>query len=339
MSSDLPGEPLLECRNLTKQYRGRPPSRLLARGRGPDGGVRPAVLDVSISLARGECLGILGESGSGKTTLVRCMSMLEPPTAGSVHLAGLELSALRGQALRRARRRIQVVFQDPYASLNPRQSIGSALAEVLRVHKIVPGAAVGGRVASLLDQVGIPAGWGNRYPSELSGGGRQRVSIARALAAQPDVLLADEAVSALDASVQAQVLNLLRDLREQTGLSMIFVSHNVHVLQYLAQRTAVMFGGRVVEEAAAEPPPDWQHPYTRELLASVPVIGQPLTRFGTAGASAPARHDLTGCPYRDRCPLRLDRCDQQDPELAEVASAHRVACHAVVAQAAKGPAS
>jgi oligopeptide transport system ATP-binding protein len=267
------------------------------------------------------------------------MSMLEPPTTGSVHLAGVELSALRGQALRHVRHRIQVVFQDPYASLNPRQSIGNALAEVLRVHKIVPAAAVGGRIASLLDQVGIPASWGNRYPSELSGGGRQRVSIARALAAQPDVLLADEAVSALDASVQAQVLNLLRDLREQTGLSMIFVSHNVHVLQYLAQRTAVMFGGRVVEEAASEPQPHWQHPYTKELLAAVPVIGQPLTRFGAAGPATQAAHSVTGCPYRDRCPLRLDRCDHQDPELAEVAAAHGVACHAVVAQAAKGATS
>ena len=329
---------MLECRNLTKQYDASPGSRLLGR-RGPDGVGRPAVLNVSISLARGECLGILGESGSGKTTLVRCLSMLERPTAGSVHLAGLEVSALRGTALRRARHRVQVVFQDPFASLNPRQSIGGALAEVLQVHKLVPAPAVGGRVASLLEQVGIPAGWSGRYPSELSGGGRQRVSIARALAAQPDVLLADEAVSSLDASVQAQVLNLLRDLREQTGLSMIFVSHNVNVLQYLAQRTAVMFGGRVVEEAASEPPPDWQHPYTKELLAAVPVIGQPLPRVGTAGTSARAVPGLTGCPYRGRCPLRIDRCDQLDPELAEVAAAHRVACHVTAAQAAKGLAS
>lgn len=337
MSSDAPGQPVLECRNLTKQYHARPGGRPLARGQAD--GVRPAVLDVSISLARGECLGILGESGSGKTTLVRCLSMLERPTAGSVRLDGREFSSLRGRELRRVRHRVQVVFQDPYASLNPSQSIGGALAEVLRVHKLVAAVGIPGQVASLLDQVGIPPGWAGRHPSELSGGGRQRVSIARALAAQPDVLLADEAVSALDASVQAQVLNLLRDLREQTGLSMIFVSHNVHVLQYLAQRTAVMFGGRVVEEAAAQPPPDWQHPYTRELLAAVPVIGQPLARTGTAGTSARSGLGLTGCPYRDRCPLRLDRCEQQDPELAAVTEAHRVACHATAAQTAKGPAS
>jgi oligopeptide/dipeptide ABC transporter ATP-binding protein len=320
------GQPVLECRNLTKQYHSRP-------------GVRPAVLDVSIGLARGECLGILGESGSGKTTLVRCLSMLERPTAGSVRLDGGEFSSLRGRELRRARPRVQVVFQDPYASLNPRQSIGGALSEVLRVHKLLAAGAIPGRVASLLDQVGIPPGWAGRYPSELSGGGRQRVSIARALAAQPRVLLADEAVSALDASVQAQVLNLLRDLREQTGLSMIFVSHNVHVLQYLAQRTAVMFGGRVVEEATAQPPPDWQHPYTRELLAAVPVIGQPLPRARTAGTSARGGPGLAGCPYRDRCPLRLDRCDQEDPELTAVAGTHLVACHAAAAQTATGPAS
>jgi oligopeptide transport system ATP-binding protein len=328
LSNDAPGPPVLECRDLTKQYHHRPAH-----------GVRPAVLDVSISLARGECLGILGESGSGKTTLVRCLSMLERPTAGSVRLAGGEFSSLRGRELRQIRHRVQVVFQDPYASLNPRQSIGSALTEVIHVHKLLPDGAIPGQVASLLDQVGIPPGWAGRYPSELSGGGRQRVSIARALAAQPDVLLADEAVSALDASVQAQVLNLLRDLREQTGLSMIFVSHNVHVLQYLAQRTAVMFGGRVVEEAAAQPPPDWLHPYTRELLAAVPVVGQPLPQARTAGTPARSGLGLTGCPYRDRCPLRLDRCEQQDPELAAVAEAHLVACHAVAAQPAKGPAS
>jgi len=328
---------VLECRNLTKQYHHRSGRGRLARDQIE--AVRPALLDVSISLARGECLGILGESGSGKTTLVRCLSMLERPTAGSVRLTGHELSSLHGRELRRVRRRVQVVFQDPFASLNPRQSIGAALAEVLRVHKLLAVAAIPGRVASLLDQVGIPPGWAGRYPSELSGGGRQRVSIARALAAQPDVLLADEAVSALDASVQAQVLNLLRDLREQTGLSMIFVSHNVHVLQYLAQRTAVMFGGRVVEEAVSQPPPDWQHPYTRELLAAVPVIGQPLARAGSAATSVRSGLGPTGCPYRDRCPQRLDRCERQDPELAEVTEAHLVACHAVAAQTAKGLAS
>jgi oligopeptide transport system ATP-binding protein len=337
LSSDTAGQPVLECQNLTKQYNRRPGGGPLARSQAHS--LRPAVLDVSISLARGECLGILGESGSGKTTLVRCLSMLERPTAGSVWLSGHDFSSLRGRELRQVRRRVQVVFQDPFASLNPRQSIGGSIAEVLRVHKLLPAAAIPGRVASLLDQVGLPSGWAGRYPSELSGGGRQRVSIARALAAQPDVLLADEAVSALDASVQAQVLNLLRDLREQTGLSMIFVSHNVHVLQYLAQRTAVMFGGRVVEEAVSRPPPDWQHPYTRELLAAVPVIGQPLPRPGTAAASGRSGLGLIGCPYRDRCPVRLDRCDQQDPELAVVAGAHLVACHAAAAQAAKGPAS
>jgi oligopeptide/dipeptide ABC transporter ATP-binding protein len=337
LSDDALDPPVLECQNLTKQYHHASGRRPIARRQAE--GVRPAVHDVSVSVARGECLGILGESGSGKTTLVRCLSMLERPSAGSVRLAGQEFSSLRGRDLRRIRHRVQVVFQDPYASLNPRQSIGGTLAEVLRVHKLAAAGAIPGRVSGLLDQVGIPPAWAGRYPSELSGGGRQRVSIARALAAQPDVLLADEAVSALDASVQAQVLNLLRDLRQQTGLAMIFVSHNVHVLQYLAQRTAVMFGGRVVEEAPSEPPPDWQHPYTRELLAAVPVIGQPLPRAGRAGGSARGEPGLAGCPYRDRCPLRLERCDHQDPELAAVARAHLVACHAVAAQAAKGLAS
>lgn len=336
MSAEQGRDPVLECRNLTKRYDGRAASRPRLGGRGRDDGRRPALLDVSISLAWGECLGILGESGSGKTTLVRCLSMLEAPTSGSVYLDGTELNALPGKTLRNVRHRIQVVFQDPYASLNPRQSIGGALVEVLRVHRLASAVQARTRTAELLDQVGLPASWAGRYPAELSGGGRQRAAIARALAAEPDVLLADEAVSALDASVQAQVLNLLRDLRERNGLSMIFVSHNVHVLEYLAQRTGVMFGGRVVEEAsAADTALEWEHPYTRQLLASVPLIGRPLPLVEAGGAGNRSAHSLAGCPYQGRCSLRLDRCAREDPALTEVSGGHRVACHAVASRAAQ----
>jgi oligopeptide/dipeptide ABC transporter ATP-binding protein len=282
---------------------------------------------VSVRLERGEVLGVVGESGSGKTTLARCLTMLVRPDAGRVVLEGRDLGTLGGRALRAHRRRIQVIFQDPYASLNPRLSVAAALEEVLRVHDLVPRADVARRVAELLDLVGLSTGAGARYPSDFSGGQRQRICIARALAAEPSVLVADEAVSALDVSIQAQVINLLMSLRERLGLSIVFISHDLHVVRRVAPKIVVMFGGRIVEMLPPDVPLEAaQHPYTRALVAAVPrldamALPEVEVREGTTALSP------EGCPFRDRCRLATEICTAQDPPLQLAASGVVVACH------------
>lgn len=319
--------PFLVAEGLSKDYRGGS-RRLIDPRRGTTGTARAALIDVSLSVARGDVLGVVGESGSGKSTLVRCLSLLERPDRGRVLLDGLDLTALAAGQLRRQRRRVQIVFQDPYASLNPRLSVGSTLAEVLRVHKLVPTAGIQARIGDLLSLVGLPSSSVSRYPAEFSGGQRQRICIARALAAAPDLLIADEPLSSLDVSVQAQILNLFLDLRDELALAMIFVSHDLHVVRRIAPTIAVMFGGRIVEvlppEVALE---DARHPYTRALLEALPRLQTRLPDAGQAdlGAALPAE----GCPFRDRCAYAYAPCTTIDPPLLPIQGQHTVACHYV----------
>ncbi len=322
---------LLVAEHLTKTYAHRRGWSPAPGRRGVRDGVRPALADASLSLERGESVGIVGESGSGKTTFARCLALLERPNTGRVLLDGVDLTGLRAGPLRRSRRRIQVVFQDPYSSLNPRLTVGSTLREVLLVHHLVPRDRIAARVDELLDQVGLPARAVDRYPSDFSGGQRQRICIARALAAEPDVLIADEPVSALDVSIQAQILNLLAELRAQLALSMIFISHDLYVVRYIAPKIAVMFGGRIVEVL----PPgttleNARHPYTEALLASRSRL-EPgwLARVAELNTELSASLPATGCPFRARCPHTFAPCHDIDPPARDIGGGHAVACHYV----------
>lgn len=331
-------EILLVAENLSKTYRQDRGVLDAIRGRNVLPMVRPALNDVSLSLGAGETLGIVGESGSGKSTLARCLTLLEHPDAGRVLLDGQDLTTLRGRELRDQRRRIQVVFQDPYASLNPRLSVRDAISEVLTVHRLVARGEVQPRSVRLLHQVGLPERALDRFPAEFSGGQRQRICIARALAAEPALLIADEVVSALDVSIQAQILNLFVDLREQLGLAMLFISHNLHVVRHVAPRIAVMFGGRIVElipEGIRLE--DAEHPYTRSLYAAAPRLGAAgLAVQEATPADLAARLPVVGCPFRDRCPRAFDRCAVEDPALLHVGPGHLVACHAVAQSRTSG---
>ena len=322
---------LLVAEHLTRIYSHRRGWRWEAIAPGPRAAARPALADASLSLERGEAIGIVGESGSGKSTLARCLALLERPDAGRVLLEGVDLTRLGSRHLRRSRRRIQVVFQDPYSSLNPRLTVGSALREVLSVHDLVPRDQIPRRVAALLEQVGLPARAVDRYPSDFSGGQRQRICIARALAADPEVLIADEPVSALDVSIQAQILNLLADLRVRLRLSMIFISHDLHVVRYIAPRIAVMFGGRIVEILPPGVPLEGaRHPYTEALLAARSRL-EPgwLARSGQVDGELAAALPAVGCPFRTRCPHTMAVCETVDPALHDLGSGHAVACHYV----------
>lgn len=235
--------------------------------------VPPALADARLELGEGEILGVVGESGSGKTTLARCIALLERPDTGRIIFEGEDLTMLPEAALRKRRRGIQTVFQDPYSSLNPRQRIGDALAEVVLVHGLATRWQARNRVAELLNQVGLPASAAENYPSAFSGGQRQRICIARALAAEPKILIADEPVSSLDVSVQAQVINLLLDLKERLGLSVIFIGHDLQLIDFIAPRVIVMLSGRIVETLPEGVPlSEAQHDYTRALLQAVPNL-------------------------------------------------------------------
>jgi len=322
---------LLVAEHLTKTYahrRGWSPAP--GRAGVPDV-ARPALADASLSLERGESVGVVGESGSGKSTFARCLALLERPDVGRVLLDGIDLTGLRAGPLRRLRRRIQVVFQDPYSSLNPRLTVGSTLREVLLVHRLAARDRIDHRIDELLDQVGLPARAVSRYPSDFSGGQRQRICIARALAADPDVLIADEPVSALDVSIQAQILNLLADLRARLALSMIFISHDLHVVRYIAPKIAVMFGGGIVEVLPPGIPLESaRHPYTQALLASKSRL-EPgwLTRVAELNTDLSASLPATGCAFRGRCPHAFAPCRDIDPPARDIGEGHAVACHYV----------
>jgi oligopeptide/dipeptide ABC transporter ATP-binding protein len=292
-------------------------------------GLVRAVEDVYLTLMPDETLALVGESGCGKSTLARSLALLEPPTAGTIRLDGQDVTRLGRRALRPLRRRVQMIFQDPYGSLNPRLPAGTIIAEPLVIHGIGDRPR---RVAALADAVGIPAAHLDRYPHQFSGGQRQRIAIARALALEPDVVVADEPVSALDVSIRSQILNLMADLRAARGLSYLFISHDLSVVRHVADRVAVMYLGRIVETASvARLFADPRHPYTRTLLAAAPQVGRGKRRPGRIASSdvpspiAPP----AGCPFHPRCSRAEDICRQTRPELEPVAAQadQHAACH------------
>ncbi|MGY6249838.1 ABC transporter ATP-binding protein [Bosea thiooxidans] len=289
-----------------------------------------AVDQVSFEIAPGEVLGLVGESGSGKTTIGQSLLRLTEPTAGQVTFDGIDVTRAKGEALRRLRRRMQIVFQDPFASLDPRMRIGDAIAEPLEIHKIGANRAERTeRVRELLALVGLRPDFARRYPHEFSGGQRQRVGIARALATSPDFIVADELVSALDVSIQAQVLSLIEDLQKRFGLAMLLVAHDLAVVQYLASRVAIMYLGRLVEigptaEVYGRP----QHPYTRALLSAIPSPqpGRRTKRVILQGEIPSPLNPPSGCRFRTRCPHALPACGDARPELRAVSAGHAKAC-------------
>jgi oligopeptide/dipeptide ABC transporter ATP-binding protein len=290
-----------------------------------------AVQDVSFDVPRGSTFGLVGESGCGKSTIAAAIVMLQRPAAGRVVFGGVDLAGLGGRALRDARRRMQIIFQDAAASLNPRLSVRGIIDEALTIHRLHTGAARRGRIAQLLDMVGLPPHLADRYPHELSGGQAQRVAICRALAVEPELIVCDEATSALDVSVQAQIVNLLQDLQAALGLTYVFVSHELGVVRHVSDRVAVMYAGRIVETAAQEllyrrP----THPYTRALLSAVPVpdpvLERARQRLVLDGEPPDPRHPPAGCRFATRCPVAVAACRTAEPALAEIAPGHWLRC-------------
>jgi oligopeptide/dipeptide ABC transporter ATP-binding protein len=323
---------LLEVHDLVKHFplRGNALARILPG----QPRVIHAVDGVSFAIERGETLGLVGESGCGKTTTGRLVLRAIEPTGGRITFDGQDITALSPRALLPFRRQAQIVFQDPYASLNPRMAVGRTVGEPMLVHGLATRATVGERVRALLDTVGLQEEHAQRYPHELSGGQRQRVGIARALAVGPRLVVADEAVSALDVSVRAQILNLLVALRERLGLAYLFVSHDLGVIRFVSHRVAVMYLGRLAEVARtgdlfARP----LHPYTQALIAAIPTMGDGQTSiFDAPGrlleGELPSPIDLPrGCRFASRCPFRFAHCAEVEPDLREVEPGHAVACH------------
>ncbi|MBP9144325.1 MAG: ATP-binding cassette domain-containing protein [Thermoanaerobaculia bacterium] len=325
---------LLEVRGLAKEFPIR--SAFLRRRLG----AVAAVAEVDLDIAAGETVALVGESGSGKSTLGRMIVRLIEPTRGEIRFRGEDLLALPPRELRRARRHFQVVFQDPYGSLNPRMRIGDALLEPLLVHGLAAGSGASGgerrekralQVAGMLAEVGMPAEAARRYPHEFSGGQRQRIGIARALASQPALLVADEPVSALDLSVRAQIVNLLANLQRDRGIAMLFIAHDLALVEQIADRIAVLYLGRIVEEgpaAALLAAP--LHPYTASLIAAVPRVraaGGLRLRRVPAGEPPSASDPPPGCPFHPRCAAATERCRSERPLLLGSAGERKVACH------------
>lgn len=291
-----------------------------------------AVNGVSLEMYKGECVGLVGESGCGKSTLGKTLVRLLRPTSGSVLFDGKDISKIAYKNLRPLKQRMQMIFQDPYGSLNPRMTIETILREALLFHKVVPKAEVSQRIDELLDLSGLSKAVRRKYPHEFSGGQRQRVGIARALTVKPELILADEPVSALDVSVQAQILNLLQGLREELGLSYLFVSHDLKVVQHFCERVFIMYLGFIVEELICDDlEEDVRHPYSKALLSAIPV-DDPRDRRAdeVLEGDVPSPIKLpSGCPFHTRCPLVEDICRRTNPQLISIGKGHRVACHVV----------
>ena len=321
------GDSLVEVTNLVKHFpvtEGMIFTKEIGRVKAIDG--------ITFNIKRGETLGLVGESGCGKTTTGRCILQLEQATSGQIKFDGTELTTLDAKALSPFRQKIQVIFQDPYSSLNPRMKVSEILGEPMRVHNLYPDAnARNRRISELLSVCGLNPRFGDRYPHEMSGGQRQRVGIARALSLNPDFIICDEAVSALDVSIQAQVINLLEDLREEFGLTYLFIAHDLSVVHHLCNRIAVMYLGKIAELAESDSLFDSPlHPYTKALLSAVPV---PDPRIEAARAHQTLEGEVpspmnppSGCVFHPRCPIAVDSCRIDTPELRELRPGHYVAC-------------
>jgi oligopeptide/dipeptide ABC transporter ATP-binding protein len=319
---------LLTVTDLGKSF--TRPRTLADRLAGRPARIVHALNGVSFAVARGETLGIVGESGCGKSTLARCLVRLYRPDAGRIDYDGLDVLALEGLRRRTYNRRVQMVFQDPYSSLNPRLTVRGALTEAIAFHRLRSGAAIGERVAELLDLVRLPSDAADRYPHEFSGGQRQRIGIARALAVEPDCLIADELVSALDVSVQAQIVNLLLELQERLHLTVLFIAHDLRLVRHISHRVAVMYLGSIVELADTErlftgP----AHPYSAALLAAAPELdpGRRSVVDAVRGELPSPLELLPGCPFHPRCPQVMARCRVERPMLRERRTGQIAACH------------
>lgn len=321
------GAPLLDVKNLVMHF---PLTEGIIFQR--QVGAVQAVDGVSFHVNRGETLGLVGESGCGKSTTGRAILQLYKPTSGEVVFDGKDLTKLDGGEMRRMRRHLQMVFQDPYASLNPRMTVGNIVSEPMQIHKLVPKNERTERVQELLGTVGLNPYFANRYPHEFSGGQRQRIGIARALAANPDFIVCDEPVSALDVSIQAQVVNLLEDLQDKLGLTYLFIAHDLSVVRHISDRVAVMYLGKIVEMADRNALyDDPLHPYTKALLSAVPipdpVVERKRERIILTGDVPSPINPPSGCHFHTRCPYVMDVCKQQDPLFVDQGGGHFVACH------------
>ena len=321
------GQPLLDVKNLKMHF---PLTQGIIFQRKV--GAVQAVDGVSFSVKRGETLGLVGESGCGKSTTGRAILQLYKPTDGNVIFNGSDLTTLDSTQMRKMRRHLQMIFQDPYASLNPRMTVGNIVSEPMQIHKLVAKNERTQRVQELLQTVGLNPYFANRYPHEFSGGQRQRIGIARALAANPDFIVCDEPVSALDVSIQAQIVNLLEDLQEQFGLTYLFIAHDLSVVRHISDRVAVMYLGKIVEMADRNELYDTPlHPYTKALLSAVPipdpVIEKQRERIILTGDVPSPINPPSGCHFHTRCPYVMDVCKKVDPIFAEQGSGHFVACH------------
>jgi oligopeptide transport system ATP-binding protein len=289
-----------------------------------------AVDDINFTLAKGETLGLVGESGCGKSTTGRTILRLIEPTDGAIYFEGQNITTLDKSAMRALRREMQIIFQDPYASLNPRMTVGSIIGEPLEIHKIAKGSEKEERVASLLQKVGLRAEDMRKYPHEFSGGQRQRIGIARALALNPKLIVCDEPVSALDVSIQAQVINLLEDLQAEFGLSYLFIAHNLNVVEHISNRVAVMYLGQIVELASDEELyKNPQHPYTEALLSAVPIPDPTVKkkRIILEGDVPSPINPPKGCHFHTRCMYKEKICEEVEPEFKDIGGGHWVACH------------
>ncbi|KAB8144978.1 dipeptide ABC transporter ATP-binding protein [Chloroflexia bacterium SDU3-3] len=320
------GETLLEVRDLKMHF---PVNKGIIVQR--QVGAVKAVDGVSFDVHRGETLGLVGESGCGKSTTGRAILQLYRPTSGEVLFQGTDLTKLKGAEMRKMRRKVQMIFQDPYASLNPRMTVGDIVAEPLRVHNLRQGKDVNTRVQELLELVGLNPYFVNRYPHEFSGGQRQRIGVARALAVEPDFIVCDEPVSALDVSIQAQVINLLEDLQEKLGLTYLFIAHGLAVVKHISDRVAVMYLGKVVELAEGSKlysAP--MHPYTQALLSAVPIpdpqVEKQRKRIILEGDVPSPLNPPSGCRFHTRCPIAIDQCKVEEPPFVNYGDGHFAAC-------------